>query len=380
MAGPVFYDRIKETTTTTGSGDFTLGGAMASFRAFSTAGSSGTYCFYTAFGGTEWETGLGMIKSTTALERTNVYSSSQSNVKVNFSAGIKPIFLDEPAATMSMSPPLPGGRLTLTTQTPVVNSDVAGVSNVYYTPYIHNWLWLWDGYIWVPLEMSEPSYTLSALTSGKNYDVFAYKSGSLPALEVTAWNTDTARTTDITLTDGRYTKSGDKTRLYLGTFRTTGTTTTEDSFAKRFLFNAYNQVARPMKVVESTSSWTYSTDSWQQARNTSANQLDFVSGFNWTKVTAKACGKCSISVGSQYGSVGIGLDSTSVNSASIFVGRLATLNTLFGEPTAEYEGFPGLGRHTLVWLERATGATMTWYGANTSFGQVQTGIIGSILM
>ena len=73
-----------------------------------------------------------------------------------------------------------------------------------------------------------------------------YNAGALNT-ELLAWTNNTTRATTVTLQDGRYCKNGDKTRLWLGSFLTTSTTTTEDSEINRLLFNMYNRVSRPTK-------------------------------------------------------------------------------------------------------------------------------------
>lgn len=94
------YDRVKETSTTTGTGNFTLDGAVTQFRTFSsvfTAGSTaGSYDWiYYAIAGqgtAEWEVGKGHITNATTLVRDSVFSSSNSGALVNFSAGTKDVF------------------------------------------------------------------------------------------------------------------------------------------------------------------------------------------------------------------------------------------------------------------------------------------------
>ena len=95
----ILYDRIKETSTTVGTGDFTLAGAVSQFRAFSsvfTAGAAGVYdpLYYciAGQGTTEWEVGKGHLSAATTLVRDVVFSSSNSNHLVNFSAGTKDVF------------------------------------------------------------------------------------------------------------------------------------------------------------------------------------------------------------------------------------------------------------------------------------------------
>src|SRR5262245_53098047 len=138
---------------------------------------------------------------------------------------------------ISYSPPC--GRLTLTTGVPVTTSDVTGATNIFYTPYVCDTITLWTGTYWATITFTEYTLALGTLTSGKPYYFFASLSSGALLLEVLVWTSDTARATAVIYTDGRLTKSGDKTRLLLGTFYTTATTTTEDSAANRYLANAY---------------------------------------------------------------------------------------------------------------------------------------------
>ena len=93
---PRTADRCKETTTTTGTGNITLAGAVSQFQSFATAlGSSSVLVQYAIVGqtGTEWETGWGTFNGTTTLTRDSVRQSSNANALVNFSAGTKDVFV-----------------------------------------------------------------------------------------------------------------------------------------------------------------------------------------------------------------------------------------------------------------------------------------------
>lgn len=92
-------DRVKETTTTTGTGAITLAGAASGFRAFSSVMAASDTCYYAIVGGTEWETGIGTYNTT--LTRTTVLASSNAGAAVNFSAGTKDVFLTTPAAYLA---------------------------------------------------------------------------------------------------------------------------------------------------------------------------------------------------------------------------------------------------------------------------------------
>lgn len=89
-------DRVKETSTTTGTGDISLAGAVAQFLAFSARFAAGDTLFYAVVGqsGTEWEVGYGTFQTSggNKIQRTKVLASSNSDAAVNFSAGTKDVF------------------------------------------------------------------------------------------------------------------------------------------------------------------------------------------------------------------------------------------------------------------------------------------------
>tara|TARA_R110000751_G_scaffold39270_1_gene93422 strand:+ start:18 stop:395 length:378 start_codon:yes stop_codon:yes gene_type:complete len=95
----VVNDRVKETSTTTGTGTFTLDGAVSSFETFSSAigNTNTTYYAIALQGGSEFEVGLGTVAAGT-LARTTIISSSNSDSAVNFSAGTKDVFCTLPAS------------------------------------------------------------------------------------------------------------------------------------------------------------------------------------------------------------------------------------------------------------------------------------------
>jgi hypothetical protein len=93
----VVKDRVQVTSTTTGTGTFTLGSAVAGFQDFSVIGNGNT-TYYAIVGGSEWEVGLGTYTSSgTTLSRTTVLESSNGGSLVNFSAGTKNVFVTYPA-------------------------------------------------------------------------------------------------------------------------------------------------------------------------------------------------------------------------------------------------------------------------------------------
>jgi len=97
----VINDRVKETTTTTGTGTLTLGGAVTGFETFGAGvgNSNTTYYAVTLPGSSEFEVGLGTLSSdSSTIARSTIISSSNSDSAVNFSAGTKTIFCTIPAS------------------------------------------------------------------------------------------------------------------------------------------------------------------------------------------------------------------------------------------------------------------------------------------
>lgn len=95
----VIADRVRETTTTAGTGTITLAGAVTGFQSFAVIGNGNTTYYTIAGQGTnEWEVGIGTYTSSgTTLARTTVLSSSNSGSLVNFSAGTKDVFVSMPS-------------------------------------------------------------------------------------------------------------------------------------------------------------------------------------------------------------------------------------------------------------------------------------------
>jgi len=93
----ILADRVKETTTVTGTGTATLLGAATGFQSFAAVGNGNT-TYYSIVGTSEWEVGIGTYTSSgTTLSRTTVLSSSNSGSLVSFSAGTKDVFVTYPA-------------------------------------------------------------------------------------------------------------------------------------------------------------------------------------------------------------------------------------------------------------------------------------------
>jgi len=97
----VINDRVKVTSTTTGTGAMALGAAVTGFETFAQGIGNNNTTYYCIFnqGTSEFEVGLGTLDGSSAnLTRTTVISSSNSDAAVNFSAGTKDVFCTLPAS------------------------------------------------------------------------------------------------------------------------------------------------------------------------------------------------------------------------------------------------------------------------------------------
>jgi len=131
----VVADRVRETTTTTGTGTYTLAGAVTGFETFGSIGNSNT-TYYCCTDGTNFEVGVGTYTSSgTTLARTTILQSSNSDNAVNWSSGTRQIFCTAPAEKSVILDPnndttiksSDGAILKLqTSDTTVADGDVIG--------------------------------------------------------------------------------------------------------------------------------------------------------------------------------------------------------------------------------------------------------------
>lgn len=101
----VHADRVKETSTTTGTGTYDLAGAVsAAFRTFVAGIGNGNTCYYFAIGAGGWEAGIGTITdaSPDTLARTQILASSNSGSAVDWPAGTRTLFCGIPATIFAL--------------------------------------------------------------------------------------------------------------------------------------------------------------------------------------------------------------------------------------------------------------------------------------
>lgn len=121
----VLADRVRQTTTSTGTGTITLDGSVEGFQSFAVIGNANT-TYYTIAGGTQWEVGIGTYSSGT-LARTTVISSSTGS-KLDLAAGTKDVFVTLPAENTVTSIASSDGSVIVTATGSVVDLAVSQTS------------------------------------------------------------------------------------------------------------------------------------------------------------------------------------------------------------------------------------------------------------
>ncbi|HSZ74835.1 MAG TPA: hypothetical protein VK779_08440 [Rhizomicrobium sp.] len=290
------------------------------------------------------------------------------------------------------------GRLTLTSGTPYLASDVTSATTVYFTPALGNEVPIWNGAVFTSTPFSEVSQALSdttyspaAAAASSLYDMFVWTSGGAVIVSRgPAWSSATSRgtgagTTELQFVNGVYTNKNAITNgpaagygTYVGTISTDASTTLNMMFApaaasggsdnRLDVWNMYNRSLVSSRNIDSKTTWTYTTETWRAKDGSSGNACTFVLGMPDVMVQADNHGNAdsSTSNGQAYG---IGLDSTSANHADTGFEWTCVNSGKFQGDNAFWSGLPGLGSHYLCPLEIAqTGGTATWFGTGTASG------------
>lgn len=329
--------------------------------------------------------GLGTAATKAASDNTKPVLASVTGA---FTVGHLAVFSDTAGTIADGGPPasvslngIVNGRLTLTSGLAVTINDVTAAPIVYFTPYKGNQISLFDGVsAWSLFTFPQLSIAVPG-TASTMYDVFIFDNVGTPTLELQTWTNDTTRAVALILQDGVYVKSGATTRRYLGSFRTTTVAgQTEDSLLNRYSWNYYNRVIRAMRAIETANSWVYTTATYRQANNNTANQLNCVIGVSEdaAHITVSGLVVNSTSTVRQAGS-GIGLNSTTVNSAQVMSQQGCTVS-VGTQITSSYNNTLSVGRNFIVWLEIGAGVdAQTWFGDGGIPNLRQLGIMGTIL-
>lgn len=273
------------------------------------------------------------------------------------------------------------GRLTLTTGVPVLTSTVSGATTVYYSPYSGNLVPIYDGSDFVVTAFTELSQATTdntkspaAAANNSNYDIFVWNdSGTIRATRGPAWTSDTGRGTGagttelervkgvwlnkVSITNGPAANRG----TYVGTIRSDGSaqinfhlggSASGGTAAVLGVWNMYNRVVVGPAVIDSGSGYTYTSSTIRQARNSAGNKISFVIGISEDSIVATHSGRTTtVNVASAFGSIGIGLDSTTTHTVqpAFVYSQAATIMT--GTPSTNYVFLPTIGWHFVAALE-----------------------------
>jgi hypothetical protein len=298
----------------------------------------------------------------------------------------------------------PGGRLSLQTGVPVMNSNAAAQTAIYYTPLIHQYIPMWTGSVYQWFAFPELTNTLtdattnpSAVSTNSVYDLFVWNSnGTIILSRGPAWTNDTTRSLNVTRNQGRLVNAANVTNgplanngTYIGTVRTNGASKVDfitggiangGVAAIIGIWNAYNQKDVVPLVQDSTSNWTWTGTTFRAANGSANNRISIVRGFDYDTTEAEynvpfyAQGLTSSFEVYTDGGIAIGLDSTSAKANNSFISGWSSSTTdsgatLYTSPRlggpSKFAGYMGVGWHYLQALDYNTQGGVNCWGTMT---------------
>lgn len=262
---------------------------------------------------------------------------------------------------------LPGGsilhgvfnaRLSVSSTDPENIDDTVNGNDIYLVPYNGNLIGLQTEILTL-----SGSLTLAgtSLTTGKPNDIFVYNNAGTLALESVAWTNATTRATALAWSNGVLVKSGDTTRRYVGTVYRDAGGFVYDSSSQREVWNYYNQIEKYIHCKPNDTTHNYTTATWREwngGMGIGLTNFRFVQGLE-RNIRIWGYGN-AYNTTEPWAAIGIGIDSTSVNSADLRGGFRM-------QSSAEYNRSIGIGWRTAYLLQISnTGGTTAWYGIGTA--------------
>lgn len=252
--------------------------------------------------------------------------------------------------------------------------DATG-SILYYSPLHGNKISLYNGSAWEMINFSHTA--ISGLANNVVYDIFGFKNQlSLLSLEAVAWSNPSTRSANISSLNSVYVKTGDSTRKYLGTVCFSGGMFS-DTVQNRHVWNLYNQ--RDKMLVNSTdtsssTSWTYSTNSWRHLSGTrfpvtivngiaSNNDVDLKATVYYAGDSVSINYAIGISTNDNITPPNNNLGNGNYNGRSSTLGRIQTNGLTNHQLNASLRERPLIGLNYYYPVERRySGGTATLYG------------------
>lgn len=330
---------VRETTTTTGAGTYSLAGNVTNYRDFDSVMADGDRCWYAIRLGPDFEVGIGTFTSGSpdTLARTTILESSNSNNAVNWGAGTKDIYMIQaPELAISV---VGQCRLARTNATTLTLSRDNG----------------WKLFIAGCREtIPAAGVTLSnsGLSANTAYNIYAYMSGGTMTLEAST----TARATDSSW--GHQIKSGDAARTLVGKIRTNASSQFVDTQAQRFVINWFNQRELSLKATDLGGATTAAA-AFVELDNT--KRAEFLSWGTGDLTAALGAVQNVVTSGAPvaaYISIGLNGTGTTLGSNSNVIN---TNNQGYNNPcSGPFQ--PAEGYNFLTYLGGTLGATVAYYG------------------
>lgn len=311
--------------------------------------------------------------------------------------------------------PSPQGRLTCTSNTPVMTADVAACTTIYLDTYQGNLYPVWNGssMVNVTITADQISMGLDAgvphIASGNLYDIFGTATAALCAGP--AWTSGTARgtgagTTELELKSGIWANKNALTNCWggasgttnlgsiaadqatwLGTLRATGNGQTTMQFTPAAaaggsnaflgLCNGYNtSPGATSRSLDSTASWTNGSSTWVSADGSNSNRISYVDCIGQVHATATYSVLTTASGGTCDGLTGVNRDSTSATPLITGDANLANGSGVY-IPSMSVTNFPpSIGFHFLQAMESnsTNAAGCVFIGGRSMFVASFTGL------
>ena len=289
----------------------------------------------------------------------------------------------------------PGGRLTLASATGVMTTEISGASTVFYTPFAHDGVPLYDGVKWNAAIFGELSQATTdttkspaAVVANAIYDVFVWLDGAtLRATRGPAWLSATQRGTgpgsaEIEMLNGLWLNkqpiaNGPAARrgTYVGTIRSNASALIEHSLPRRFVWNRYNQVVTPMRFRGAGTRLAPAGGPWEPFLNDVNARIEWVMGMEIGRIEARFDVLHFVS-GGGTANAGFDLDGASVGSDADFTIGSNSSASILTIASAVFNNFAGAGHHYLTAMTRPGSTNTTFYG---SLADLQYGISGSLM-
>lgn len=300
--------------------------------------------------------------------------------------------LQNAIASILLAAIVPGGRLTLSSGTPITTTDQTNKTTIYYTPFKHTRIPLFNGTRWVNCTFAELSqattdttHSPAAVAASTSYDLYVWLNAGVPTLSRgAAWASATSRGTGAnsaqqTTQDGRVVNAVAITNgpaancgLWVGTVTSASNSTLIDSQIFCHVWNTFNRVERHLYKPMSDSGYTYSSGTTRQANSNTNNQIEHTVGAleDLACVTATMLGVMGTANSPAF--VDIGINSITAGAAADL--KVPVGFTQGGLTTSIYQGMsqlarvpPQLGRNYYALLETGDGThTVTFYSGSGS--------------